>query len=630
MSGARIRIRFYLSALATAVVTYGLLAAPAVHGTARSTEWREIKDPHFGEVLYNFYQQKYFSAITNLMVAEHFQRVAHHQDEAELLRGGLLLSYGLHLEAGRIFQRLIDAGAPPDVRDRAWFYLAKIRYQRGYLTEAEDALTRIKVGLPGELEEERVVLHAYLLMRQQRYPEAVAILSQVRGQSEWVTYARYNLGVALIKNGQRESGVTLLEEVGRMPAANEEMKSLRDKANVALGYAFLREQTPVQAKSYLQRVRLDGLLSNKALLGVGWADSAQEKYQQSLVPWLELRKRSVIDAAVQESLLAVPYAFGQIGAYKQSLQHYEEAIALYHRETERLTASIQAIRSGELTRNILRQDIGDEMGWFWHLKELPDAPESRYLVHLLASHDFQEAFKNYRDLRYLLHNLEEWSRNTGIYDDMMATRRRAYEERLPRVLESRRTLSLADLQSTREAYAREVARIEAENDATALATEGEQAQFSRLQRVEDQLSRFANRDDLQSARDKFRLLRGLLHWQVATDFKPRLWQAKKSLKELDQALDEAGRRRVALQRARAEAPKGFEGYDAHIKSLRQRLTQLQVRTVLVAREQERYLEDMAVAELELQQQRLATYTTQARFAVAQIYDRAAKQSGEGQ
>ena len=37
-------------------------------------------------------------------------------------------------------KELIDAGAPPSVRDRAWFYLAKIRYQRGYVAEADSAL----------------------------------------------------------------------------------------------------------------------------------------------------------------------------------------------------------------------------------------------------------------------------------------------------------------------------------------------------------------------------------------------------------------------------------------------------------------------------------------------------------
>ena len=59
-----------------------------------------MKDPHYGDALFNFYQQHYFTSLTGLMVSQHFGRVPQHADEAEILRGGLLLSYGLHREAG--------------------------------------------------------------------------------------------------------------------------------------------------------------------------------------------------------------------------------------------------------------------------------------------------------------------------------------------------------------------------------------------------------------------------------------------------------------------------------------------------------------------------------------------------
>ena len=42
----------------------------------------------------------------------------------------------------------------------------------------------------------------------------------------------------------------------------------------------------------------------------------------------------------------------------------------------------------------------------------------------------------------------------------------------------------------------------------------------------------------------------------------------------------------------------------------------------LSRDQEQFVQGLAVAELERQKERLAVYATQARFAVAQIYDRA--------
>lgn len=591
-------------------------------------ESREIKDPHYGEVLFYFYQQQYFSAITNLLTAQQFQRIDHHRDEAELLLGGMYLSYGLHREAGRIFQRLIDAGAPPAVRDRAWFYLAKLRYQRGYLAEAGDAIGRIHDALPGELEEERQLLQAQLLMARQDYRGAADVLARMYGRSAWAQYGRYNLGVALIKAGDSAGGMALLEELGRQPAAGEELKSLKDKANVALAYTFLSDNAPAPAEAHLERVRLDGLLSNKALLGLGWAYSVQNQYERSLVPWTELHKRAVIDPAVQESLLALPYALGHLGAYQQSLRQYEEAINVFSNEMERLDDSIASIREGKMIEGVLQHDPVNEMGWFWRLQQLPDAPESRYLAHLMAGHDFQEALKSYRDLRFLAQNLDHWADNIGVYDDMLATRRQAYAQRLPAVVQEGRARDLAALAARRDRYAAELTRIENNDDVMALADDKERQLQARFDKVEAALTRFGAREDVSEARDKYRLLHGLLYWDISSDYRPRLWQAKKELKEIDRELAQTRERQQALQRAQVDAPRSFESYAARIAQLRGRIAGLQSRVQAMSSAHARYLEDLAVAELTTQKERLAAYLTQARFAVAQMYDEAANAGRE--
>ncbi|HWI09823.1 MAG TPA: hypothetical protein VNU48_00675, partial [Burkholderiaceae bacterium] len=165
--------RFTLRGLAAAV-----LAACALSAAAAATDVpnHEIKDPHYGDVLFQFFQDRYFSAVTGLMVSQQFGRVEHHADEAEVLRGGMLLSYGLQREAGEIFAKLIERGAEPKVRDRAWFFLAKICYQRGYLAEADAALAQVGDQLPPPLQEDRALLQANLLMARADYAGAAGVL----------------------------------------------------------------------------------------------------------------------------------------------------------------------------------------------------------------------------------------------------------------------------------------------------------------------------------------------------------------------------------------------------------------------------------------------------------------------
>ncbi len=598
---------------------FGLLFAALLFATsgALARELREVREPHFGEVLFQFFQDNHFSALTHHMTAQHFARLGPHADESELLRGGILLSYGAHVEAGEIFERLIETGATPAVRDRAWFYLAKIRYQRGYVEQAEEALARVRGALPGELNDERLVLHATLLMTRQKYAEAVAILRQTSKKSSWSFYGRYNLGVALIQAGERDAGVALLEEIGREPQRQEELAALRDKANVALAYVFLQDEKPARAKPYLDRVRLNGLLSNKALLGMGWTHSALDDYQRALVPWSELASRNVADAAVQESLLAVPYAYGKLGAYRQSLDHYHAALIVYTNELTRLDEAIVAIRAGKLVENILRANPADEAGWAWRMKNPPDTPEARYLLALLAGHDFQEAVKNYRDLRFLSQNLEAWSRNMHVYDDMVATRRSAYRERLPRVLAREKMLDVARLEATRARYAEELARIEREGDAAAFADEKERALLARVARAGRTLKHAPD----ATAQDKYRLLGGLLEWDLSAQYSARLWTAKQHLQEVDRLMAESETRRAALAQAQIEAPQTVDGFATRINVVRPHIGALQAKIDAVARVQEQYLATLAADELMLQRERIVAYVTQARFAVAQIFDR---------
>jgi hypothetical protein len=50
-------------------------------------------------------------------------------------------------------------------------------------------------------------------------------------------YARFNLGVAQIRSGDAAAGGATLDELGRSGAPDEELRSLRDRANVALGFS---------------------------------------------------------------------------------------------------------------------------------------------------------------------------------------------------------------------------------------------------------------------------------------------------------------------------------------------------------------------------------------------------------
>jgi len=624
--------RVSVALVACIVGALGPVGAQGVQGGSSPVV---ITAPHYGDTLFHFYQDHWFGAITGLMMSQHFGRVAPHDDEAEVLRGGMMLSYGLHEQAAEIFAKLIEQQAPQAVRDRAWFFLARIRHQRGLLAKAQDALDRIGAPLKGTLEEDRQLLQAQLLMARQDYAGAAAVLDTIKGSPTAGLYARFNLGVSLIRLGGDENlvrGNLLLNEVGQAPGPNEEIRSLRDRANVALGFAALQDKKPREARAALQRVRLTSGQANKALLGYGWAASELNDPQLALVPWTELATRNITDAAVLEAHIAVPYAMGEIGAYSLALERYQSAVEIFDREKRGLDESIAAIRGGKLVASLMQQNpdldlekAGGGLGAFARIDKLPQMPHTAHLVPLLADNPFQETFKHLRDLQFVDGNLARWQANLGAFTDMLDTRRNAFATRLPQVRAQAGAVDLPKLQQRRDDVAAALARAEADMDAAAFANARERGLAERIAQARDTLAKAQGTPEAAegaSTEERLRRAQGALTWQLTQEFSARSWQARKALRDTDQGLVAARTRDAALLQAQQEEPARHERFAARIAELAARLQALQPRVLALNGQAQTQLQDIAVAELEGQKQRLDLYAAQARLAIAQILDRA--------
>jgi lipopolysaccharide biosynthesis regulator YciM len=613
----------HLAAAAAVVVAAGPADARR-HDPEKLPETR-IRDLHYGDVLFYFFQDDDFEAITRLTAYQHWNYVPHHEAEGQLLLGGLYLTLGMHNEAGERFQTLLTDDVPTGVRNRAWFYLAQIWYARGYLDKASDALRKINGRMSPELEAQREHLFANVLMHQGHYDEAIRLLATARGSSIWTAYARFNLGVALVRKDRLPAADPFLTGVGTLNASTPEMVALKDRANLALGFAYLQAKNPQKARIALQRVRLNGPYSNKALLAIGWADAQLGDFKGALVPWTELRNRNLLDAAVQESYLAVPYAYGQLSANAQSAEFYETAVEQFSAEDTHIDEAIGRIRDGKMLDDALSSDKEGHYGWFWQLKDVPEAPESRYLYTLLAGHDFQEGLKNFRDLTFMGKTLDRWGDNMEAFGDMIDTRERAYAERTPKVDALLASGAVDKLQQRRTDLETRVNTIEKDQDVAALGSDEEREQWGKIVRMEAALAGAPDTQENAELRERLRLVKGVLYFRLNDSFKARMWQQHRSIKDLDVALHEAQSRWIRVDRARKSVPNNNGEFAARVAALKARIDALQLRLAETQKKQTGYLAQLAIHELDEQKDRLATYQVQARFALASMYDRAANE-----
>jgi tetratricopeptide (TPR) repeat protein len=635
--------------LILAALAQASLAAPSVEQDAfPGLPAVKVQDLHYGDVLFRFYQQDYFESLVRLAAYRDQGRLTAHARDAELLRGGLYLSLGQHREARDIFERLLaDPATPADVKSRAWFYLGKLLYASGEYEQSDRALRQSAGNLPEELEAERRLLIAQGLLYRKRYDQAIAELSNWQGPRYWLLYGQFNLGVALVRAGEPARGLALLDGVGSIETKWPELMALRDKANLAIGYARLQAGEPAAARAALERVRLSGPQSSKALLGAGWADAAAQKFEAALLPWQELQGRNLLDAAVQESYLAVPYAYAELGAMAQAVEYYERAIAAYDAERVRIGESIDAIRSGELLASAMKAPGDGREGWFAQMATLPDSPESRYLYHLLAGHEFQEGLKNYRALDAMGRNLSAWSDSLGAFTHMVETRRQAFEQKLPAADARLATVDVATINGRRDELQGEFEAAVSSRDVAALATAKEREQLAMLDEVDAELARpaadasdemsraswdggrwrAAATDQRGDAREKARLARGVLMWKLDAAWKVRSWQARRALRELNASVYDARTRETASGHARVGAPERNAVLGRRVGTLAPRVDVLMLRVENAKGVQAGRLADIAVRELEEQRKRLDEYAIQARYALATIYDRAAAGTG---
>jgi hypothetical protein len=618
-----------LAAFAAAGLAAGVAPAQAARRAPDQLPTVRVQDLYYGDVLFYFYQGNELEALTRLEAYTHWQRMPHNAADADLLAGGLYLSLGMHNEAGRRFEQLLTDKIPPVLRNRAWYYLARIWYDRGYYARAEAALGRIAGTLPPEQEAERTHLLVNVLMRQQRFDEVIARAQSWKGAPDWMAYMRFNVGVALVRAGRLGQADPMLSAVGTLNTQNAELLNLRDKANLALGFAYLQAGQNAQAEEPLERVRLDGPYSSRALLGDGWAHAQLGDYRAALRPWLALHDRSLLDAAVQESFLAVPFAYSKLDANGQAADFYEAALKSFASESDELDIAIGHIQTGNILDELLGEDKDGRHGWFWQLQAPPDVPESRYLYSILADNDFQEGLKNYRDLAFMRTSLASWDDSMDAFAAMIDTRERAYAERLPRTDALLATDAPAHLRAARAEVESRLNAIETGDDIAALGSPTEREQWARVARLGEQMDTLAPSPQQQEALDKLRLIKGALYWRLDSQFKTRSYDQRRALNEIDVLLDELQNRWARVQRARATVPSNNGEFAARIAALSARIQQLRERLAHGSQQQGAFLEGLAISELQAQKERLAAYAIQARFQLADIYDRAADKSPAG-
>lgn len=642
----KLPVKHSLLARACIALCASVCVAPAYSKEIPKTS---VADLRYGVALFHYYQQDYIPALAELMVADTRDGIQGHADNPELIAGGISLAFGMQHHAEAVFNQILqDERRPQSARDAAWFYLGKLHYTRGNWQAAEQSFARVSENFNPALRAQLKALQLNIRFRNNQYGGVTLKDIDEDELRSWTPYALYNLGAAHARQGNFASAQEFFSELADIDISDntrrkKEQWALQDKAYTALGYTYLSEKKYAAAIREFTKVRLDGLYANQALLGYGWAAVAQEEYDVALRPWQLLGTRSLMYPAVQESLLALPFAY-------EKLQAQGEAIAAYQTAEELLQSELQLVRDmrATLTEQELLTVVGaeplaaeearellgnntepglltavitdDGQNWLKLDNTSIIKTRSAYLNELFAKNSFQTSVLELRDLLRLQNLLQDWLPKLEVYGDLLLQKQDIRSKQDELVKQNRIGKQAEQLQQQREQLAQRLAQIENSENYIAFADEETRALYARVEKGHQTIARMkAAGQDTAELESRLNMFAGILLWRAAQDYPARVAAQQAALKEIDQALENIARTRIHVEEITATS--------MDIQPILARLHVLQGEVELklkntngLLEQQTKVLRTQVDQQLAAHEKRLNNYLAQAHLAVARLYD----------
>lgn len=461
----------YLQFVVSLVIT-GLMTAMASTSFSEEQPTAQLSELRYGVALYEYFQGDMLAALCELEWAQQQSSEVARDEQAMLLKGAMSLAFGMDRSGARILKQTLAGSSAEKIHNVAWFYMAQAYSRRGDWPAAAFSLSKLRDPLESWMQQAVQAMRIDAAIRVGNLVLASSLLQDNVDADIWQPYGYYNLGVAHLRAQQFKQGIAYLDELALMELTTAEHLAIQDKGQTVAAYSMIERGDYSKAVDRFSLVRKQSPIAEQALLGYGWAASATGDYGQALAVWTVLAEGSPRLAVVQEAILAVPYAYEELGSAATALQYYSDADLTFTAELDRL----QVLKSKFDLQSFLSMAVYDPgasaigpmsdqqtytlNGWdmaalhssdtvfierVQHFSQIEQLEKSERLwsavaeessgqvlagatidgdyaglVELLSSDLFQSYLQDFRDLQALEKMLQGWQRKIDVYRSMIA------------------------------------------------------------------------------------------------------------------------------------------------------------------------------------------------------------------
>ncbi|WP_394172419.1 tetratricopeptide repeat protein [Thalassotalea litorea] len=363
---------------------------------------------------YEYYQGNYFDALTELSLGKEALGEAVTAN-GELFAAGLNLHFDINSDAGKKFEQSLDAIDDPQYRDSAWFLLAKNFASKQNVQAASQALNKIQGDLPDYMQEDYYYLLAQMHIANGRMSQVGQARLNIPKESVYHCYITFNEAVKWVELGDLDQAIKHFKQTvqfaSRLPVSDES-EALSDRANVAMGYLYIRQGNNDLAINAFKQVTQNNLDTQSAMLGYGWAMSNKEEYYAAIAIWQQLTAQQSKSPFVREAFIAVAYGYEKLDDLQSAHTAYNNALVSFSQQQAQAIGALDMVNSDEFFDTVVQYSI--DMAEVNKRKGLKGAdvtltlPPQLHSSQLAASSGFQNKLKDLQDVNAIIIQLLEW------------------------------------------------------------------------------------------------------------------------------------------------------------------------------------------------------------------------------
>ena len=391
------------------VAIFGSLIG-AESAIAQSKVERVRSELEYGTILYEFYKKDYFSALVNHALISDLNNPLSQNENGQILKGGMLLSYGVPTAAQGLFDGLLDQTESQLTRNAAWYYLAKVFYSKFDIANAKNALDQVSGKIPDDLHIDYHYLATLVSTDGDHLEAGRKAIEKVKEDLPEYPYFLFNNAIAQLKVGNAELAKSHLNQVTNYAYLGEEFEVLADRAKHGLSLIATQQGDLVLAWNHLKGIRTTGLYSNRALLSYAWAAIRLKQFKEAVPALQILDGRSIAIPEVQEAKVLLAHLYEQDGLSRKALKQNIIAEKEFNLGLKKLSKARDLIEKQDVPREFITnlETIVRETDWYATHPEVDYSNLTPFVIDLLSANSFQETLKELADLYAIEDNLKYW------------------------------------------------------------------------------------------------------------------------------------------------------------------------------------------------------------------------------